>query len=297
MASASVGAPGDKADLKDVSDPLCGDLGRRSRTVWEIPLNPARTYLHVCNDPAPDVVPIVLANLGIESGEEILLEGLGGWDNGPGTDVPRNTIAVFSSSPTLLAGSAPHRVPDAIDAGADFVTAPTWFCGGQVTDISEDFRVDSTVVVVPWGATHLFVCGHDSYYVDNTDPNGDYALRITETGLLGVADSAPMGLAALPARPNPFRGSTQIAYTITSPAIISLHVVDASGIHVRTLENARPRRAGTFTVAWDGRHGSGTRCLPVSTSSCSRARVGRPSDASYEPADTWRGRQPSWRVP
>jgi hypothetical protein len=222
----------------------------------DIPLDPRRSYLHVCSDPAPDAVPVVLADLDIEPGDVILLEGLGGFDNGPGTDAPRITIAVFSGSPTLLPGSAHPRVPDAIDAGIVFATASTSLCGGQPTDIPEDFRCDSTIVVVPVGATHLFVCGHDSYYVDNSDPNGDYALGITKLGTTGITPSvgsAPTSFAVLPGRPNPFRSVAMTGYTIPRAAVVSLRVVDAAGRHVRTLEESISRSAGTFTATWDGR--------------------------------------------
>ena len=47
------------------------------------------------------------------------------------------------------------------------------------TDIPEDFRIANTVVQVPVGATYLFVAAHDIYYSDNSDPDGDYGVRIT----------------------------------------------------------------------------------------------------------------------
>ncbi len=34
-------------------------------------------------------------------------------------------------------------------------------------------------MTVPKGATHLFLGPLDSLYDDNTDPNGDYSVRIT----------------------------------------------------------------------------------------------------------------------
>ena len=223
----------------------------------EIPLNPASTYLHVCSDPASNAVPIVLGNLGIQPGDVVLLEDLGGFDNGPGVDSPHTTIAVFSASATLLAGSVLARVPDAIEAGSDIITAVTWYCGGQPTDISQDFRVDSTTVVVPPTATHLFVCAHDQLYYDNSDPNGDYGVRITRIGATGVTPSATStapDLALLPGRPNPFRGLVAIGYTLPRAAPVSLRILDPAGRRVRTLENTPSRAAGTFTSTWDGRN-------------------------------------------
>jgi uncharacterized repeat protein (TIGR01451 family) len=73
--------------------------------------------------------------------------------------------AVFSNSDTLLAPNALARVPGAIDAGPDFISAPTAF-GNEPTDISQDFIL-STTVQIPVGATHLFLGVVDSYYQDN----------------------------------------------------------------------------------------------------------------------------------
>ncbi|MGQ0722876.1 MAG: FlgD immunoglobulin-like domain containing protein [Candidatus Eiseniibacteriota bacterium] len=221
----------------------------------EIPLDSRGTYLHVCTDPALAAVPVLLADLGIQPGDVVLLENVGGFDNGPGTDTPRTTIAVFSGSATLLTGSAHPRVPDAIDAGVDFITANTYFCGGQSTDIPEDLRADSTVVVVPAGATHLFASGHDQLYYDNTDPNGDYALGITKIGATGVtatAGPAATGFAVLPGWPNPFRSRATIGYTVPGAAVVSLRIFDAAGRHVRTLEHSISRTEGKFAATWDG---------------------------------------------
>ena len=52
-------------------------------------------------------------------------------------------IAVFSSSSTLLASNGPHRVPGAIEAGVDVVTATTFF-GDVATDIPQDFAIPAT---------------------------------------------------------------------------------------------------------------------------------------------------------
>jgi hypothetical protein len=154
----------------------------------DITLNPKATYLHVCNDAALDAPAISLSSLGLSPGETILIEVLGDWDNGPGGDTFVSTCAVFSASATLLAGSASHRVPDAIAAGLPVTTANTYFCN-EPTDIPEDFRVASSspstsvMVQIPAGATHLFVNACDQLFDDNTDPDGDYAVRITRVPL------------------------------------------------------------------------------------------------------------------
>ncbi len=78
-------------------------------------------------------------------------------------------LGVFSSSNTLLATSASHRVPGAIDAGPDYVSLPTYY-GNQLTDIPEDFWVTPPggfTIQIPSGVTHLFLGIGDSLYYDN----------------------------------------------------------------------------------------------------------------------------------
>ena len=145
-----------------------------------VPLDPRATYLHVCNDAALNAPALSLAGLGIVPGQTLLIEVLGNWDcGGPCSDTGTGTIAVFSGSSTLLAGSQSHRVPDAIAAGAPVTTGNTYWCNTP-TDIAEDCLVSpSANVVVPQGATHLFIGASDILFDDNTDPNANYAVRIT----------------------------------------------------------------------------------------------------------------------
>lgn len=146
-----------------------------------IGIDSRRTYLRTGSDPgALAAVPIALAGLGLTPGDSVSLTRRGAFDCGsPCIDDRGHMIALFSSSSTLLAITQLHRVPGAIDAGVDFVTAPTHW-GGLATDIPEDFQVLGTgvTVAVPAGAAYLFVVAHDSLYGDNTDPNGDFAVEI-----------------------------------------------------------------------------------------------------------------------
>ena len=63
-------------------------------------------------------------------------------------------LAVAISTSELLAPPSAHRVPDAIDAGVDFVSACTFF-GGEPTDIVEDLAIaapgDLASLVATWG--------------------------------------------------------------------------------------------------------------------------------------------------
>lgn len=80
---------------------------------------------------------------------------------------------VFSASDILLDPSQLVRVPDAIDAGVDIFSDPTGI-EGLPTDIPEDFDLErEATLVIPQGATHLFVGVRDVYLEDNSDPDGD----------------------------------------------------------------------------------------------------------------------------
>lgn len=162
---------------------LWGLLGfeNASYAVTTIKINPKATFLHTNNDlGAINAIPIDLNSVGLSAGDTILLEQLGNFSIGPSADTYKNTIGVFSSSPTLAAASNLHRVPGAIDTGIDVVTGNTYF-GNQPTDIPEDFRIvdTGTLITIPTGALYLFVAASDSLYQDNTDPDGNYYVRIS----------------------------------------------------------------------------------------------------------------------
>lgn len=144
-------------------------------------LNPAGTYLHTSSDPGA-LSPLVvdLAALAIAPGDTITLQQLGAYKaSTAGSDTTTSTVAVFSSSTTLLAASNLARVSGAIAAGSPFAT-PSTSVGNEATDISQDFAVSGTaVIVVPSGARYLFLAASDNFYGDNSDPDANYAVRIS----------------------------------------------------------------------------------------------------------------------
>jgi hypothetical protein len=141
-------------------------------------VDPAAAFLHTCGDPgAVDTEPIILADQGLVPGTSIRIEVLGQFFGGGGNS--DGLEAVFSSSGTLLDGSELNRVPDAIDAGEDYDSPPTFGCGGEPTDIPEDFVCTPEVsVTIPVGATHLFLSATDVYFGDNTDTDEDFGVNI-----------------------------------------------------------------------------------------------------------------------
>lgn len=156
----------------------------RPAEATEIGVDPSATYLHTAaDDPAADATPIPLGELGIEPGSEVTLTRVGSYTKGgPGG---QGLTAVFSASSELLAPEELDRLPDAIDAGEDYETSPTYY-GDEQTDIPEDFLVStqdgsdpSVTVTVPAEASHLFVAAIDNLYADNTDEDDDFGVEIT----------------------------------------------------------------------------------------------------------------------
>jgi hypothetical protein len=152
-----------------------------SETFSDVSLDPTGTFLRTIRDDATNPAIVSLADFGISPGDEITLNVVGGWTNGRGIE-KTDTIAVFSSSAEFVDDSAVrNRVPDAIDAGPDIQTRPT-FRNQEPTDIPEDFAVDGSVtIIVPDSASHLFLAARANFYRDNSDVNDDYAVRIVWT--------------------------------------------------------------------------------------------------------------------
>jgi hypothetical protein len=58
--------------------------------------------------------------------------------------------------------------------------------------------------------------------------------------------------------PNPFRGPTSMAFTVSTPTRVHLGVFDLAGRRIKSLVDDH-REAGTYTAVWDGKDDSGTR--------------------------------------
>lgn len=228
-----------------------------------IPIHVLAAYLHA--DPVDSTIaayPVPLASLGLAPGMTIALQPVGDWDNGPGGDVYLTGLGVFSGSATLLAPALPHRVPDAIDAGIDNYTPPTW-PSNEPTEIPEDFAIwDAGVtVVIPAGATHLFLTVADIYYEDNSDPDGDYGMRITLVPTTTAPIASIQNAEALSARPNPFESRTSVRFQTQRSGTVRLTIHDVAGRLVCTLL-AGVVPAGEHVVTWDGRTDLGNRAAP-----------------------------------
>jgi len=161
----------------------------RAQAQTEFPVDPRRTFFRTYNDsPVYDSIPLELAAMDIFAGDWLRLRTLGDFDLGAAFDDTYTRMhAVFSSSSTLLGQDQQYRVPGAIDAGVDVVSASTYH-GSRPTDFPEDFEVTDVVVQVPAGALYLFVCGRDTLYHDNSDPDGDFRIGITKLRLVGLSN-------------------------------------------------------------------------------------------------------------
>ena len=222
-----------------------------------IPMNPHYAFHYIDpGDAAMPDVPIDLAANGLAPGYTIKIEPLGDFDNGPNGDTFSAFMVVFGGSATLLGPTLLHRVPDAIDCGTDYVTH-TSCPSGYLTDIPEDFTVDpgGATVQIPMGATHLFVVARDCFYSDNSDPDGDYAVRITVLATTGVSELPPI-LALHATCPNPFNPRTTIRFDLPAAGPVRLSVYDLAGRLVRVLvEGEMPE--GSHQAVWDGRDATG----------------------------------------
>jgi hypothetical protein len=169
----------------------------------EYPLEARAAHIHVASSDLATVPTVItLSDLGVGPGDCLRIRTLGDFDYGPGGDEGDSSIGLFSSDATLLDEALLHRVPGALDAGEDWMTSPTYY-GSEITDIPEDFRIsgveqDEVIVTIPAGATVLFVSVHDTLFVDNSDPDGDYRVELTKVGCWFDIGSALAGTAGEP---------------------------------------------------------------------------------------------------
>ncbi len=149
-----------------------------------VPINPRGSFIRTNQDSPTAPAVRTLTSLGIAQGNQIRIRVLGEFTYNTSNAIGRSMHAVFSSSDTVLASNLQFRVPGAIDAGLDFTSANTYF-GGLPTDIPQDFLVsantgvDHVDVIVPAGATYLFIAVPDSLFNDNNDTDNDFAAEIT----------------------------------------------------------------------------------------------------------------------
>jgi aminopeptidase N len=99
--------------------------------------------------------------------------------------------------------------------------------------------------------------GEVVYWIEEKAPDGE----VSWYGPVRLAAAPAPGLALAPNRPNPFRGSTTIGYTLPADGKVTLTVYDVSGRFVRRLVDAR-QAPGNYEAVWDGRDSAGRKASP-----------------------------------
>ena len=139
-----------------------------------VQVNPKGTYLFTAaNDRAVAATSVDLTRLGVSPGDFLRLMRVGAFQPGAASSDNSTSLgAVFSDGRAFLA-------PGPQSETSPVVTPPTFFTPTP-TDIPQDFNVPGTPVLVqvPAGATSLLLSPVDSFFSDNTDPNGDYGVQI-----------------------------------------------------------------------------------------------------------------------
>lgn len=91
---------------------------------------------------------------------------------------------------------------------------------------------------------------------------GDYYLSVDDQNPVGVEALAQGGFDLMPNRPNPFRGSTIIAFSLASKGSVRLAVYDIAGRLVRRIVQGDRLEAGTHERTWDGIDEAGRLAAP-----------------------------------
>jgi hypothetical protein len=109
------------------------------------------------------------------------------------------------------------------------------------------------VIVYDWNQKTYVCLVASNLSTTANDMTYNYDVDEIDTGI----EDETYALALKPASPNPFTGSTAIAYTVpTGGGLVEISVYDVTGREVRKLVS-EVRAAGDGTVRWDGLDGGG----------------------------------------
>jgi hypothetical protein len=78
---------------------------------------------------------------------------------------------------------------------------------------------------------------------------------VTGSEVLSAEAPGAVDRGRLSVRPNPVRSSATISYTLTTPGMVTVSIVDVAGREVARLDRDI-RLPGTYSVSWDGRTGT-----------------------------------------
>ena len=138
-----------------------------------ITIDPRGTYLNKsATDGANAATTALLSDLGLAAGDLITLSRGGTWQGAPTlTDTNTSLLAVFSGANGLITPATYLTFASPLQSGSATVS----------TDVIQDFFVVGpgvTVIQIPVGATSLKFSPNDSFFADNSDPNGDFSVTV-----------------------------------------------------------------------------------------------------------------------
>lgn len=104
----------------------------------------------------------------------------------------------------------------------------------------------------------------DRYFHGSLDDARIFSRLLSPAEITAMFNGTPLGVEPTPAAnvelapvlPNPSRGATRIAFTLTQPSLVHLRVFDVLGREVRELVDGA-QAAGLHQVLWDGAGNSG----------------------------------------
>ena len=138
-----------------------------------ITIDPKGTYLNKSpTDAANAATTALLADLGLAVGDVITLSRSGNYKpSATGNDASTSMLAVFSGASGLITPATYLTFTSPLQSSSTTAS----------TDVLQDFFVVGpgvTVIQIPVGATSLQFSPSDSFFADNSDPNGDYKVTV-----------------------------------------------------------------------------------------------------------------------
>jgi hypothetical protein len=163
---------------------------QRYTPAFSIKINPQQAFINGEANPV-DGKPIDLSLLGINPGDKISIERFGYFSpySDPNNEYYGGVYATFSTDNILLSnnnsfsGINTVRVPGAIDTllpngCIQCVDNKIFFISYGQNQVNGGYN--GILVEVPANARYLFIGVNDSYFGDNVDSNGDFAVGITK---------------------------------------------------------------------------------------------------------------------
>ncbi|MBK9448245.1 MAG: T9SS type A sorting domain-containing protein [Bacteroidetes bacterium] len=140
-------------------------------------------------------------------------------------------------------------------AGNFDVVSQNTFTGFQHTGRWYNYMAGDSLEVTDVNMTIALLPGDFRIYTDVRLPKPDLSVTVLPVGV--TEDEAPSDM-DLTAFPNPFSGSTTLAFRLPKPANVTMEVYDLVGVLVYKMELPKSA-AGEQQLTWDGRNALGMR--------------------------------------